>query len=245
VATSTHRQIAATFTSGYGYQWWVAGDNIYMARGFAGQYIIVAPELDLVVVFTGNLDDTVPFGLLYDFIIPAAKAPILIAPNPDGVQLLESKIRQVALAQTEPEPAPFLPQTAERITGKTYALDPNPDGMLSVMLTFHAEREALLSWTGSNDLVRLYRSDPQAGNQVDWPVGLDNVYRMTPGLYGIPMALRGRWVAEDAFVIHIDAIGNTGKSEFRFNFDGDDLTIQIKELLPVPVEWSITGKLED
>jgi CubicO group peptidase (beta-lactamase class C family) len=243
VATSTHRQIAATITSGYGYQWWVSGDGIYMAMGTAGQYIIVAPEIDLVVVFTSNLEDsTIPFGLLYDFIIPAAKAPTPIAPNPDGVQLLESKIQQVALAQTESEPAPFLPQTAERITGKNYTLDPNPSGLMSIALTFQEEMEALFSWTAHTDIVSL---DQQAANQGDWPVGLDNVYRFTPGPFGLPMGLRGQWVSEDTFVISIDSIGNTGKTEIRFDFEGDDLTMQIRDLYPNPDYQSFTGKLED
>jgi hypothetical protein len=240
VADSTGKQIAATFTSGYGYQWWVSGDGIYLARGFAGQYIIVAPELDLVVVFTSNLeDDTVPFGLLYNFVIPAAKEPIAMAPNPDGVQLLESRLREVALTQTESEPAPSLSQTAERITGKDYTLDPNPAGLLSIALTFQEETEALLSLTASTDPL-----DQQAGNQMDWPIGLDNVYRFTPGPYGLPMGLRGRWVSEDAFVIYIDYIGNSGKTEIRFDFEGDDLTMQISDLYP-PDYQSFTGKLED
>ena len=243
VADSTRRQIAATFTSGYGYQWWVSGDDIYLAWGFGGQYIIVAPELDLVVVFTSNLkgdESTIPLGLLHDFVIPAAKEPIAMAPNPDGVQLLESKLREVALTPTEPEPAPSLPQTAQRITGRTYTLDPNPVGLLSIALAFQEETEALLSWTASTD-----SPDRQAANQVNWPIGLDNVYRFTPGMFGLPMGLRGRWVSEDAFVIYIDYIGNTGKAEIRFDFEGDDLTMQIRELIPIEDSQSFTGKLED
>jgi CubicO group peptidase (beta-lactamase class C family) len=79
IADSARKQIAATLASGYGYQWWVSGDGLYLVWGFAGQYIIVAPQLDLVVVFTSNLkgdESTVPYSLLYDFVIPAAKEPI-------------------------------------------------------------------------------------------------------------------------------------------------------------------------
>jgi hypothetical protein len=243
VAASTQGHIAATFTSGYGYQWWVSGDGIYLARGLAGQYIIVAPELDLVVVFTSNLkgnEDAIPYGLLYDFVIPAAKEPMAMTPNRDGVELLDSKLREVALAQTQPEPVPSLSQTAARITGKNYLLDPNPIGMMSITLTFQEKTEALLSWTASTDPL-----DRQAGNQVDWPVGLDNVYRLTPGPLGLPMGLRGRWVSEDAFVVYIDYIGNTGKTEIRFDFEGDDLTMKTMDLYPIQDHQSFTGRLED
>ena len=43
----------------YGYQWWVRtfgeqGYEAYYARGHAGQYIFVVPQIELVVVFTSN-----------------------------------------------------------------------------------------------------------------------------------------------------------------------------------------------
>ena len=246
VTTSTHRQIAATFTPGYGYQWWVAGDNIYMALGLAGQYIIVAPELDLVVVFTSNLEDnTIPFGLLYDFIIPTAKAPIPIAPNPDGVKLLESKIQQVALSQEVPEPVPPLPEIAQRVTGQTYILDPNPLGFLSVSLTFQEEAEALMSVTPSPDeLQQAYGEYRQYWNdKKEWPIGLDNVYRFTLYYYGIPMALKGWWINEEKFVIYHDFIGNTGRLRLEFTFDGDKVEMLILDGLEAGTR--ISGKLEE
>ena len=40
----------------YGYQWWVMPwARYYSAIGARGQYIIVLPELDIVVVFTSDL----------------------------------------------------------------------------------------------------------------------------------------------------------------------------------------------
>lgn len=45
----------------YGYQWWVNPDlGFYNASGAGGNYIIIIPEQDLVVVFTGSL--TSEFG---------------------------------------------------------------------------------------------------------------------------------------------------------------------------------------
>ena len=44
---------------GYGYKWWIMDDGqgdgpvVYAARGFGGQTLLVAPELDLIAVFTG------------------------------------------------------------------------------------------------------------------------------------------------------------------------------------------------
>mgnify|MGYP002750505239 CR=1 FL=1 len=58
----------------YGYQWWVDAAGFYMALGYAGQFIYVVPEKDLVVVFTSDLrpeDQYTPLLLLAFYVIPS------------------------------------------------------------------------------------------------------------------------------------------------------------------------------
>jgi CubicO group peptidase (beta-lactamase class C family) len=59
----------------YAYQWWVdSASGLYAAQGLNGQKIYVIPGLELVVVFTANMDDTTPiFELVEDWVIPAAR----------------------------------------------------------------------------------------------------------------------------------------------------------------------------
>jgi CubicO group peptidase (beta-lactamase class C family) len=69
-------------TYGYGYNWWLGRSSYqdrtvdyYCAMGWGGQYIIVYPELDTVVVFTaGGYWEERPLyfsDLLEDYILPA------------------------------------------------------------------------------------------------------------------------------------------------------------------------------
>jgi len=98
VRASTRKHISAgTLEDGYGYQWWIddaaLGGGIYMAVGYAGQFIFVAPEKDMVVVFVSHLSDNdfyVPQRLLEDFVIPAAQSASPLPENPDGIALLEA-----------------------------------------------------------------------------------------------------------------------------------------------------------
>jgi CubicO group peptidase (beta-lactamase class C family) len=99
VQASGKKHISATLQDGYGYQWWVDDSGYYMALGYAGQFIFVIPEKDMVVVFVSDLaerDFYVPQQLLEGFIIPAAKSSSSLADNPEGVELLESHIEALA-----------------------------------------------------------------------------------------------------------------------------------------------------
>jgi CubicO group peptidase (beta-lactamase class C family) len=72
VRVSTEKHAKADFLSGYyGYLWWVTaveGHAAYYAAGFGGQYIYVIPDLDLVVVITGNASAFPEFSKYLDIV---------------------------------------------------------------------------------------------------------------------------------------------------------------------------------
>jgi len=95
IKASTRKHIAATLTPGYGYQWWIVSSGIYTAVGHKGQFIIVAPEKNMLAVFTSSLgpeDFYSPLGLLASYIIPAVKSPTPLPENPNGEKALKSLI---------------------------------------------------------------------------------------------------------------------------------------------------------
>jgi CubicO group peptidase (beta-lactamase class C family) len=55
VQQSTTLQASGMFK--YGYLWRIGDEGDYYAMGYRGQFILVSPKLDLVVVFTGDLED--------------------------------------------------------------------------------------------------------------------------------------------------------------------------------------------
>lgn len=64
----------------YGYMWWlrdVAGHHAYMAIGYGGQYIVVVPDLDLVVAVAADVTPAVAerarqYEVVRDLVVPAA-----------------------------------------------------------------------------------------------------------------------------------------------------------------------------
>ena len=85
ISTAVHTRFAADDRP-YGYLWWRARAqlgarslDLIFASGNGGQYIFIAPELDLVVVFTGSNYNSPaserPLEILGEFILPAALTP--------------------------------------------------------------------------------------------------------------------------------------------------------------------------
>lgn len=72
VSEATTHRLDANLLDGYGYQWWV-GDGFYTALGYMGQFIMVFPEHDMIVVLTGGTDTTYDYNvrLPFRFIVPA------------------------------------------------------------------------------------------------------------------------------------------------------------------------------
>lgn len=99
VEDSTRKYISATLADGYGYQWWVDNSGVYLALGYAGQFIFVVPEKELVVVFTSDLSDSdfyTPQNLLNDYIIPAAVSPDPLPENPAAEAALHQLIEDLS-----------------------------------------------------------------------------------------------------------------------------------------------------
>jgi hypothetical protein len=200
----------------YGYQWWLHPSGYY-ADGAGGQRIFVFPDLDMVVVTTGNggSDYAVIANLLDSYILPASESETPLPANPDTVALLRSSVQQAAAAP-QPEPVPPLPEIALQASGQTYVLDDNPIGLLSASFTFReGEAEALLNLSLDN------------GNQVEWLIGLDNVFRISPGLYGLPVAVMGVWESDNVFVIQTDEMGKMQEDQISITFEDGLMAIKI------------------
>ncbi len=82
--------------TGYGYQWWTLPNfGVYYAAGRNGQFILVVPDLDIVVVFTSSIyteSHNIPISLLTDFILNNDNVPI-----PDSIRSIVINIIIVAL----------------------------------------------------------------------------------------------------------------------------------------------------
>ena len=76
-ATQKYTETDSKIGFGYGYQWWIYPSfSAYTAQGRYGQTIFVAPDQNLVVVTTAQVDEhDALFRLIEQYVIPAIKQP--------------------------------------------------------------------------------------------------------------------------------------------------------------------------
>ena len=215
VENSVRTQIKTGRDDDYGYGWWVTGDKgEYAAIGRGGQRIQVLPAIDAILVMTGggvDIDDIEPM-ITPSFVSPDRPLPA----NPPGVARLTEALAAVA-APPAPKPVPPPNATAKRISGLTFVTDPNSLEIEDFRLEVTDPAAAVFHFR-------------HGGGKLDhWPIGLDGIYRMSEGPFGLPQGLRGGWADEKTFVLEYDNIANNDHLFLRVTFDGDRVTVESRE----------------
>lgn len=224
-ATTSHIR-AGTASDGYGYQWWVDDDGYALAIGFGGQYIIVVPESDLIVVFTSGLPLMIssrPVGLFTQYVVPAIVSDEPLPANPAGQSRLADV---VAVAEAIPEPKPFeLPATAGDVSGARYEFQPNDAGYQSFILSFNEASASLrLDVDFAVNPLRFSDSD----EPIDIEIGLDGRF-LTAEMWGQLIAARGTWQGDDTFVVESQMIGQADRTTFEFDFGDGIATVVVQD----------------
>ena len=204
------------FADGYGYQWWLDKSGVYAALGVGGQYIMVVPQENLVVVVTSKLsgaDVFIPARLLKKFILPAIVSRESIAPNETAQRALTALSESPARV-TERRDVPALPAITQKISGKTYALESNPWQYDNFQLVFVPGRDEAE-----------FRYIVEGSDAVSYRVGLDNVQRLTES-NGKTHAAVGKWVASDTFVINYELVGYTTRDRWTLTFEKDEIAVE-------------------
>lgn len=199
----------------YGYGWWVETESDgYSANGRGGQHIAMSPAPGFIVVTTGGgfkLSDIDPL------LLPAiGDLEHPLPPNPDGVARLAEAVAAVA-QPPQPQAVAPLPALAQEISGKTYVFPPNVREIESMRLDFDEADTATLT-------IGLTGRDLQT-----WPVGLDGMYRLSPGEQGLPLGTRGHWEDDETFLFEYNNIGNNDYVFLRMKYAGDSVTIDSQE----------------
>ena len=218
-------------TIGYGYWWWIP-DRSFQARGYNGQYIIVRPDLNMVVVVTSENQNAI-FQYLDTAIFQSAASKGPLPPNPKAVHALNRLLGQ--LENPVAQAVGPMPEIAAKVSGKKIVLEPNKMGMQSFVLSFKDGRKCTMKVT--MDKLTL-----------DFPVGLDGNFRTVNT--GIPLgtnsesslvASRGSWVNDNTFAFKFHILGDVVTETFTMKFTDDDVALDFGNAIS---STRIVGKME-
>src|SRR5437660_1113364 len=147
VAAATSLQIAngsnpeSDWDQGYGYQFWRCRHNAFRGDGAFGQYCLVLPEVDAVVVITSGVRDMqAVMNLVWDSLLPAMHSAPLKA-DPSAHRQLETKLSGLTVQLPSGRPTSPLGAT---VSGRWYGFPENERGIRAIALETSGASPALL-----------------------------------------------------------------------------------------------------
>jgi CubicO group peptidase (beta-lactamase class C family) len=215
--TSNGSSPNSDWDQGYGYQFWRSRHNTYRGDGAFGQYCMVIPEFDAVVVITSGVRDMQSvMNLVWEKLLPAMK-PNRLPENAVARQKLEAKLAGLLVKLPSGQPSTPL---ASRVSGKWFEFPENDRGIQAVSFDFNSTTPVLIVRT--------------AGGEIRTPLGIGS-WRKTPNGFAnglvkfltVPaqplVAGSGAWSANDVFNVKLVLYQTPYYSALTFRFDGDRL----------------------
>ena len=134
IAAATARQTSngsdpnSDWDQGYGYQFWRCRHGAYRGDGAFGQYCVVLPEQDAVVVITSGVNDLpAVLNLVWDYLLPAMKLSPL-APNDEASKKLQRTLAGLSLRTPEGAGSPA------KVSGTKYMFAANDRKLEAITL---------------------------------------------------------------------------------------------------------------
>ncbi len=124
------------WAQGYCYQMWRGRNNTVRLDGLAGQFVILIPDKDAIVVLTSNARNTqVEMNLVHNYLIPAIKSDKAIQADPSSYSELQKK--QVNLVIKQENSKLTNPDFIKKVSGREFLMGDNDLKIQSVYFTFN------------------------------------------------------------------------------------------------------------
>ena len=228
--------------SDYGLSW-VLNNRGFVADGRGYQVIEVFPDEGLVVAINAGgagdpaIADAVWREFRDDFVLGAILSEEPLPANPGGE--LQLAAAATAAAQRTDGPTvgpPTLPGTAVGVSGRTIRFDPETSLFHTIRLDFEpGEPEALMS---------IGMPAIQGGPEFTIRIGLDGRFRFAPGRFGVDAMAAGAWHTDTRFVVDFDEIGLINLWRLTFDFDGNNVILDLESVAGGLQSGVFTGIME-
>ena len=233
---------SSDWAQGYGYQFWRCRNNAFRADGAFGQYIIMMPDQDAVIVLTSETPDMQDeINLVWKYLLPAMQ-PGVLPVNDDAMEKLNDKLNSLALPMPTKSTSPWV----EKISGKTFSLVNNDRRYDSISFQFNDE-DCQVTIKTSLDTYQLSFGSGK------WQFG--ETTKLGPTLIpakahfvGLPIpkvAGSYYWNNEKSLELTLRYIESPHTERIICNFDKDKITIDIQNsTTPGSKSQPLSGKMK-
>ncbi len=202
---------------GYGYQFWRCRHCAYRGDGAFGQYCIVMPDQDAVVVITSAVNDMQQvLNFVWEHLLPGLNSSQTVK-STNASELLKHKLANLELPVVKGEKTY---EIATRVSHLNFGFEDNEANIHSMGLKFLTDRLELsiTSNSGNHSLICGY------GHWLDQKT----LFEPSAGfghLKSQQASLQGAWIASDAFEMQICLNESTFTFTWRFKFSNQGLTL--------------------
>ena len=220
---------SSDWLQGYGYQMWRCRNNAYRGDGANGQFILVLPEQDAVIITTAEAPDMQgELNLMWKYLLPAFRAKKLPA-NPKALATMKAKATSLALAI----PSKNTTSTLEpSISGKTYGIVSKGRSLESIKVDF------------ANGICNLSLKTDSVTHQIKFGVGKWEAGETTkygPYLVGVargnriglpPFKVVGSygWRNEKTLELTLSYIESPHTETIICSFEGDNIAVAFENI---------------
>jgi len=129
------KRILSDWGQGYAYQMWRGKNNTVRLDGMGGQFVVLIPDKDAIVVFTANNTNTQKqLDLIHKYLIPAIKSDKALAAAP---ALQEEMVKKAAALDINPGFEKSVASGLEKtVSSKEFILSENENKIQSVYFSF-------------------------------------------------------------------------------------------------------------
>jgi hypothetical protein len=204
---------------GYGYQFWRSRHNSYRGDGAFGQYCLVLPDVDAVVVITSGVRDMqAVMNLVWDKLLPAMQAQAL--PEDSAAQRrLATKLSGLTL---RPPRGRATSPLAGRTSRRWYRFPENDRGLEAVALDLSSRAPALLVRTREGETRTPFRFGVWEKSRDAYAARLDHMLSVPAHPL---IASSGAWTADSVFTVTLALYETPYAATLRFQFDGTRLLL--------------------
>jgi len=217
--TSNGSSPQSDWDQGYGYQFWRSRHNSYRGDGAFGQYCLILPEVDAVVVITSGVRDMqAVMNLVWETLLPAMQ-PNALPEDPGARSRLATRLGSLTVRAAHGKPTSAI---VSRTSRRWYVFPQNDRGIQAMALDLSSQSPALLVRSGAGETRTPFRFGSWEKSRDGFTSGLDHMLNVPAHPL---IAASGAWSGDSVFTVKLSLYETPYAATLRLQFDGDRLVL--------------------